>query len=229
MGRTREPCPPTPDALAQALTIDDAGRLIWRTRPRDNNRHAGKPAGGGRRGRLIVSLRDSDGVLRTIAADRAAFALAFGRYPRGRVAFADGDSQNLKPGNLIEAPRRARSPGRRGGKRGEHARDMAALLALDDRPLTVSALAETTKAEPSNARRRLCKLMAKGLVAAPPTCSRGWALTAAGRKAARDADLAGPSPPLRNGAAVPWLKPIGVCVGVYRRAITDEGASPRFG
>ncbi len=108
---------------------------------------------------------------------------------------------------------------------------MAALAALDDRPLTVSELAGQTGAEPSNARRRLAKLMAKGLVAAPPKCapSRGWALTMAGRKAARDADLAGPSPPLRNGAAVPWLKPIGVCVGVYSRRITDEGASPRFG
>ncbi len=228
MGRPRKPNPPPPDALAAALMVDSEGRLAWRDRPRDNKRHAGRLAGSVQRGRRIVSMRDADGVMRTIAADRVAFVLAQGHYPQGRVAFVDGDSSNLNPANLIETPGRARSPGRRGGKRAERALDMAALLALDDGPLTVSELAGQTGAEATNTRRRLCKLLAQGLVIRPQCApSRGWLLTAAGRKAAKDAeaDLCGPAPPLRNGHAVPWLKPI----ADYRRHMTDEGGGRRFG
>ena len=96
MGRPRKPNPPPPDALAAALMVDSEGRLAWKDRPRDNKRHAGRLAGSVQRGRRIVSMRDADGVMRTIAADRVAFVLAQGHYPQGRVAFVDGDSSNLQ-------------------------------------------------------------------------------------------------------------------------------------
>jgi HNH endonuclease len=151
--------------------------------------------------------------MRILLAARAAFALAFGHYPTGRVDFVDGDADNLAPDNLLDLPRRARSPGRRGGLKAERARDQAALDALDGGATTISKLASAMGSERSDARKRLLKLEARGLVEPPPRCcaDRGWMLTHAGREQALT-DL--PPPPPLNGHR--WLKPEAILAHLAR-------------
>jgi hypothetical protein len=151
------------------------------------------------------------GRIRTVAADRAAYAIANGCYPNGRVVHLDGNPENMASGNLVDGPRRARSTGRRGGLVAEKARDLAALAAVEAGAETADAVARTMNAYCGNARRRLVKLAAKGLLEAvcvPPRSH--WLLTATGRAAiaseatnAEEADLLQPHD--LNGHHVPWL------------------------
>jgi hypothetical protein len=103
-----------------------------------------------------------EGRMRTMAADRVRYALAHGEWPRGRVEVEDGAP--------VDKPRRARSPGRRGGLRAEKARDQAALDALECGALRLARVAEAVGGERCNVLRRLVKLAAQGLVEPPPRC-----------------------------------------------------------
>lgn len=156
-----------------------------------------RPAGSLRPdGRRIVSLRHR-GAMRTMAAERVAFALIHKQWPKGVVEF-DGE-------RLIDRPRKAKSPGRRGGLKAERARDQAALDALDGGALRLARVAEAVGGGRTNVRRRLVKLASQGLIEPPPRCcpDRGWVLTRAGREAAL---VDAPAPV--NGHVSPWLKPV---------------------
>ena len=200
MGKHRAVSLPSPAALAAALMVDDAGRLVWKDRPKDNRRHAGRLAGSLRPdGRRIVSMRFG-GRMRSMAADRVCYALTHQRWPKGRVEVEDGA--------LVDKPRRARSPGRRGGLKAERARDQAALDALEGGAQRLVQVAEAVGGERCNVRRRLLKLAEQGLVEAPPRCcpDRGYMLTKAGRDATLVDAPASPAP--TNGHR--WLKPLRV-------------------
>jgi hypothetical protein len=199
----RHPALPPVEFLRQALVVDDEGALRWRDRPEDNHRHTGRLAGSMQRGRRIVSIRDESGVLRTALADRVLYALTHGHWPTGVVEIVGGQP--------VDRPRHARSPGR-GGLKAERSRDTAVLVALADRPLTVSGVASAVGSEPTNVRRRLSKLAAWGLVARPEHCPcqrngepvppgmwRAWTLTGAGADRAREATAEPVAPE-------PWLR-----------------------
>ena len=178
------------------------GSLWWKDRRRGAVWMSARPAGSLRPdGKRIISLRP-DGRVRTAGADRVMFAITHGRWPKGRVV-VDGD-------RLLDLPRRARSPGRKGGVVAERARDAKALEAVARGATTITTLAAAVSGAPTNVRRRLCKLAEQGLLT-PPVCCPGrahfWTLTAAGVEAVEEADLVQPAPPppMINGHR--WWRP----------------------
>lgn len=236
-GTRAKASPPPTGFLRQCVRIDQRGVLVWRSRPKTHfsqrlddcarwrAMYAGKPAGSRRPDqRLVVSVRWR-GRLFTLAADRVAYLLASGEWPHGRVTFADGDAGNLRASNLVDQPRRAKSPGRRGGKAAEAERDRVTLATLAEEPsLTVSALAARMALGRSNVSRRLRRLMGKGLTEAVCVPGRAhWLVTAEGRERVEEADLIDePPPPPTNGSR--WLKPL--------RVVTVDGpcgSVSRFG
>ena len=138
MGKYRAVCLPSPKRLAALLELRD-GDLWWRSRTRGTVQMKARPAGSLRPdGRRIVSMRHRNG-MRTMAADRVLLALAHGEWPKGRV--------EVEGGSLVDLPRRAHSPGRRGGLKAEKARDQAALDALESGALRLARVAEATGSE----------------------------------------------------------------------------------
>jgi hypothetical protein len=201
---------PSPAKLATVLELRD-GDLWWRPRKRGTVFLSARPVGAAPRpdGSRIVSLKFA-GRMRTMRIERVKFALAHGQWPKGVVDQG------------VDRPRKAKSPGRKGGLKAEKARDQKALDALEGGALCLAHVADAVGGERSNVRRRLVRLAREGLVEPPPKCcpDRGWLLTRAGRDAAL---VDAPAPP--PVAAKPWVHP----VTNYRRHITDPGASPRFG
>jgi hypothetical protein len=180
------------------LTIVDR-QPWWRSRVRGTAFLTARPAGSIRPdGKRIVSLKHA-GRMRTMGADRVVFALTHGRWPQGRVV-EDGDQ-------LLDLPRRARSPGRRGGLVAERARDVRALTAIAAGATTVTALATATGSAKPNARRRMTKLATQGLLITPqcvPGRAHFWLLSAAGMEAVEEAELCERVVPT-NGHSVPWI------------------------
>jgi hypothetical protein len=212
LGKRSRPCPPPPEFLRASLELKN-DVLHWRADFRNWGR-AGQPAGTRRPGGLtVVSIRWK-GRIRTLRSERAIYALKHGVWPQGRV-----------DENGEDKPRRARSPGRRGGLAAERSRDMAMLDAIDacratkGGPAILAALAEATGSQRTNARRRLVRLAESGLVQAPPKCApgRGYFLTEKGREATL-ADLVDLPP----RAPRPWVKPL-------TAAVRSESYVQRFG
>lgn len=191
------------------------GALWWKDRRRGAVWMSARPAGSLRPdGKRIISLRP-DGQVRTAGADRVMFALTHGVWPKGRVV-VDGD-------RLLDLPRRARSPGRKGGLPAERARDTRTLEAVAAGAATISTLASAVGGAPTNVRRRLTKLAAQGLLV-PPICVPGrahfWLLSAAGAEAVEEAELLTPAPipPMINGHR--WFRP--EAISVARHQVEDE-------
>jgi len=195
MAKHRAVSLPSPARLATVLELRD-GVLWWRSRTRGTVAMKACPAGSLRPdGRRIVSMRWR-GAMRTMGADRVKFALIHQRWPTGRVEIEDGEP--------VDKPRRAKSPGRRGGLKAERARDQATLDALDGGALCLARVAEAVGGSRSNVRRRLVRLAAQGLVEPPPRCcpDRGWMLTKAGM------ELTLVDPPAPPAPVASWVRPL---------------------
>jgi hypothetical protein len=216
MGKHCNPAWPSPKFIAAKLMIvDDA--VWWRDRKRGSVAMKARPVGAKPRpdGSRIVSLKFK-GRMRTYRLDRVIFALVHKQWPKGRV--------EVENGQLVDLPRRAKSPGRLGGLKAERARDQAALDALDSGLLRLTHVTEAVGGSRGNVHKRLVKLAAQGLVEPPPRCcpDRSWMLTKAGKEAAL---VVAPAP--TNGHVSSWVHSVNSYCRIESRG--HDGNIVRFG